>query len=1447
MSKKPYQILFLLILIAIAVGILLRPGPQEIALMQIKDKRFEAARDTYEKLLERGKLTLEVADALTELYLQSGAIDKAIGIMEKFIAEHPDHIEARQTLGTLYQYAERNEDYLRNLEEINRINPSPATLKALSDIYNFNAQYEKQAETLRKLIDIEQGARPEPFSDLATILAAQHRYADAILVLQELRKLHPQEFGFRQSLLLVSLLFEDKRPEEAYAAADSRIQTNPDAVEAAQLINMVHFRGSPFMAEKLMGRFTEAQIEASPALLEEYTLLQLAQGRDEEIYQRLKTLHSDGQLSPESKQRLLFLAVMRRDTALAHQMLEGIELSELTEPQLLALVELSLATRDETLLKNLTHTFTSPQESRPLLTTALAVANRRNAQAHLVHLDTIELPNERLLQLAGICVLAARVDCAEHLIGRLPEARQLSDAEIVRVSQLYLDMRRWDKGYAYLEPVLQTRPSPAIEAVAVQFHAARGDTARVEGWLKQHGTDVNANALADLYFAARNHKHFPTAEAVAKFFNELHHTPLSRSLLADAYVQTGQFEPAVQLLRDVSPRTQDDENNYLSALSRLSRHHPSYRKELADYATARLRNPDLSQREKLALVYALVNAKQAGSALPAIRELALAQGGEWAALYAQELDRQGRHEEARRFWVNVASQKSTPVKERAIAYNLLDHGYKDDAAAIFSDLASGAGKSRRAANDDIDALLYLWGPRPTEAQMRWLETRYTQATGQDQPRWADRIASAATPGYLAGFVERHPESLRYSSIAGGYLQALAAGSDFAGQIDHMIAQAKETKDTTLLRHYARAAQENGLARKAAEAYEALIMIHPADTIALRQAGTLAYEQADYLQAALYLGEYAEAYMREDIADPESYRAFFYYGELLRRHRQMDAAPLYYHAAVELINGLREPAPEVLAVKAQSQIWSGNPEAGFKTFDEARAKFPQDDALRADLISTLIELGQYDEARTLLAAPPVISIPDEPVALPGWGDKAASHTLLSRDRELLVRSKRPVGRPGALAAASFKTAPGVDYVQEGYDSLLVAAKPGYKFSFTGDSIRLIPDRDAAAHRSAGQTLLRYELMAARLDLETGRVYHAARRLNSLLPQYPDDPQLLGFAANAENYGGNWPRAGQLLATASALAPENEDIARFKRDVRRLHAQHVMLDYVWQKRGSSHDHITSLSGHADVTDHLQAGLLLADDRVIARNVRRADGRVGKFTGHRQQGELFLRLHGENGQLATLSLFANNDTPGTGFVFGFLNPLGETAITAEWHRPYWEFAETVLDDAVRDRLALKHTVKPTTRLTLSVEPGINRYDTDAVDKVMTSASVDALAVYRLIDEQPFLAVAYGIGAEYDLSHKKGIDATGDFTRLFPLVSRELHFISLNAGYEFTDRTYGEVLLGYGYDRLGGSGPTVEGRLTHEFTDRLDAQIRALYGMDTRATSADTSRVGAYARWRF
>lgn len=400
-----------------------------------------------------------------------------------------------------------------------------------------------------------------------------------------------------------------------------------------------------------------------------------------------------------------------------------------------------------------------------------------------------------------------------------------------------------------------------------------------------------------------------------------------------------------------------------------------------------------------------------------------------------------------------------------------------------------------------------------------------------------------------------------------------------------------------------------------------------------------------------------------------------------------------------------------------------------------------------------------------------------------------------------------------------------------------------------NIQIEPDNNASTAQN--NTAKQNALLNARLQLETGHIYDATKLLNVQLAQNPNDIQLLGYTANAENYGGNWPYASYLLNQAHALAPENQDISELLKDIRREHAQAVQADFDWIKYGHSLEDIGTLSGMVNLANHWGAGADIKDNYTMGRDLRLSNGYVGDKNGNKQQGDIYALYSWQNGQTLKASVFGNNETGGGGLYYNFLNPLGATQLIGEYQRPYWDTPAAVLDDAVRDHIGFLHTIKPSTRLSIEGGAGYNIYKVDGTDNALTSINADLYALYRIIDQvkyhSPYVSLGYNINAEFIKTAKFSFDSTGNYTRIFTLNSRDIQTPFVEIGEDLTPRTYAALDLGYQLDLLGGNGPLIEGRITHELNNMFDVQLHAGYSLDTAQSQNNTTTVGGYLRCRF
>ena len=1458
--KKVYLILVIMLLVGAVAGYALMPQEKGIALTEYKEQVWDFDKDAYKskevfvKKFAEGDRSIDVVKPLVDIYLQEGNVNEAITVLEAYVGDHPDSVSARKQLGTLYQYAQRPSDYLKNLEEIRKLSGNQDVLRDLSDIYTFNNQGEKKTEVMQELIDTKQPLEVRQYIELANLQATSQQTLEAIGTLQALKAAQPDKVPYEAQRLLVSLLLDAGDKESAIKEAEAWKTRTSNMDEVAQLANILHYKAGPQEAENFLASYGEG-IYDYPDLTAELALAYMAQGKETEAYDALNTLDQEGKLPDGMIDTFLLLALRHGDEEQIAGLIERITPESVEEPQAIALVEVARATRRNDLLSKISTQLGTPEyrQAHPLFALVLGLANGESEMESKVaaFLDNNTVTDPQRFMLARACASSGKSGCVSRLIDDL-KSGDMDNNRLAGIGNLYIDIRRYGDGLAFMEEHRKEESSQDVEDAWVKLLAANGREQEVIDWLTRNEANASEALLTDLYFLASDGGHKQLAQDTAQLLNGRINTPQTRNYLAYAYLRNGKFEEALALLKDAGELTDDVVDSYLSALIAQAKRDPSYREELAGFAQQQLASGHVSQRRKLALVYALIDGGRADIAMPYIREYALRSGGDWATIYAENLDKMGKYEEARDFWLMAAKRPNISAEEkRSIAFALLDKGYNEDATGLFEELAANA----KPGSKDVQQLLYVWGPRLNERQLEWVYARAQAAQDPlEHDDWLKVIMNASSSDGVVKLAETYPASLNEPQVLDAYLRAQYEMRDEQA-LDELLGDMRENRySPAVVRTYARFSRDYNMPNRAAEAYRQLLKQEDyKDEEAMREIGLMAYGRADYSEAKKYLGNYL--YQRKDNPSPDkdAYMAYFYYAETLRRDKQYEEAWKYYQATLDLLAKEEKRDADMESKVQQSLVWLGNIEGGMQGFRDAVAEHPADDVLRADYVSTLVETKRYDEARKVLKMPRPVMASEASSGQPLLiSERDFTAYKVTGNRREVMLAYNPATTPDPSVNETTPSAyEWISYVTQGHDVVLVSAKPDYVLEVVrrhDGGLMVVPRKDEALapQQLEAQSRLRYELLQARIELETGEQYTAANRLGKLLPDYPQDSQLLGFTANAENYVGRWQHALKLLRQAHEISPENEDIAILKHSIEREHAQHVKLDHEWRALGDHDEQITTLSGFATVSDGMDIGAVIQNNFVDSATLRRADGRLGSYSDDKQRAEIFGRYIDDEGTTYKASLFANNDELGLGGYVDFINRLGISGIAVEWKRPYWEFVEGVLDDATRDRVEIHHTARIDRHITLEADAGVNRYNVDGDSDAASSAGFSATVGYQF-SEDPIMAVLYGLDAEYELDHEDRTDATGASYRPFPFRSREVHSLALAGRYDFTEQTYAEYLAGYAFDRLGGNGPVAELRVTHEITDDLEVQGRAFYGLGAGETDDDVSRVGAYLMYRY
>jgi hypothetical protein len=465
----------------------------------------------------------------------------------------------------------------------------------------------------------------------------------------------------------------------------------------------------------------------------------------------------------------------------------------------------------------------------------------------------------------------------------------------------------------------------------------------------------------------------------------------------------------------------------------------------------------------------------------------------------------------------------------------------------------------------------------------------------------------------------------------------------------------------------------------------------------------------------------------------------------------------------------------------------------------------------------------------------------------WKDGLRIKTQ-SHDNEMVIGFDRGIdvrGLEDAIKASDGLLVNG----SYGYDSLLLQSREDRFFRIVSQGNEILLMVDASAEKADAPTeedRIRMQLLDARLQRETGHNPKAMDTLKTLDAKYPEHVQVSFQNGITEEYLERWRDAHTHLLKAHRNAPQNEDVAAILHRVWEKERPRVKLDHEWEHRGSTADlHVTTLSGHAYLKPYTRIGVTSELNRFDTDPIRRANGVIEATDGVRHRNELYLQHAYEGGDMARASLYAGSNAVGAGAQYRLADDYGSTRLYAEYQRPNWDFIEGIAESAVRDRVGVDRRFVITPRLYAGLGGALNRYDLENDDDVARTVSWNGNVRYQIYPGDPILTLGYAIDGEYRKDEMLKLDAGGVQYLPLPLRSREIHFVDVSAYKEINEDLVLQGYLGYGYDRLGDSGPAIGGSVTKSVGDHFEAQARASHSLSV--DGADVDRVGGYVAWKW
>jgi len=294
--KRHFAVGFI-VLLSLGISLLFIPRNSELNLMHMKGHQFDLARVEFEKQFAIGDRSVSVSAPLADLYTYFGDIDKAIKVIEVFLAKHPQDFVARQMLAKLYWDEQRTDDYLIQLEKLTRQRPTEEGFRELYTLYSAKARPDKQLQSLARLVNRYPG-KMDDYVTLAYLQARDGKVTDALQTLQTLEVKHPASASLEKEELHISLFLDAGKPERAKDRAVRWLNRNFDATAFARFLDVFKSREHERLSLQLLHNF-EPRVEQDANLLGLLVELETQSGKSQNARKRLVRLFRNNRL-PDS-------------------------------------------------------------------------------------------------------------------------------------------------------------------------------------------------------------------------------------------------------------------------------------------------------------------------------------------------------------------------------------------------------------------------------------------------------------------------------------------------------------------------------------------------------------------------------------------------------------------------------------------------------------------------------------------------------------------------------------------------------------------------------------------------------------------------------------------------------------------------------------------------------------------------------------------------------------------------------------------------------------------------------------------------------------------------------------------------------------------------------------------------------------------------------------------
>jgi thioredoxin-like negative regulator of GroEL len=982
----------------------------------------------------------------------------------------------------------------------------------------------------------------------------------------------------------------------------------------------------------------------------------------------------------------------------------------------------------------------------------------------------------------------------------------LAEAELIEAARIYTNLDKAREGVRLFDPLRMRggRPGAAAGWALLAAGAGRGREALalLQTW---PGTALSDDMLKDLYYTAADHQEQDLAAECARRLYSNRGGDENRLRLAIALNSAGRPVEALAHLRALLARLGQDaaernstEEAYTAALRSAAEHSEPARSaalltELRAFWTAQLKREGLDEKRRLDVIYGMLEIHDWDEALPSLVELARG-NSELIPLYLQSAIQAGRKPDAVSFLKSELDRKDLkPAARETRLYALIEHGGYDVALPYIRRLAWSSGGPWIAAYED--ALTKLG--RMEELAAFWRSrTRLPDASSEEKRSLAFKLLDAAHKDWaLPIFLElartAMPDQQEISDLL--FLWGPKPGPEALTWLEERARGSTGEERAAWWKHM--------LALGGAERVATMAKEEPPG---VGQVGSLLDIN---LEALAQLGDkrsFAATLTREIVAvdDPERARRL---ARLARESGVAAAAETAYSRLLTLADGDRE-ALHWLGMYAFTRATYSAAERYLRLLLAAADGSYEDNFYYAEL---LWRKGDRRSARIYYGR--AVRLID---GLPSPPPEARAAYAQSLARCGFVEKGLAEFR-SLVAARSDNHDLRADFVALLLENSRYGEAREVLSGYTGSNARLIE--------------LRAQLLAA-----TARNPEALHLMEGFAWAHPDRAQALAALASLEASTGRQRQALSLLERAAGLEPENEDVERAIEDLEREQSARIRMEAVLRSiQGAQSEDLMHVVGE-QMLGAFRLHVGVDQDVASVRSIHSPDGTIAPFHGALRGGEASVRYELNDGTRLEGTVFGSDAGPGAGATVLRPDSDGVSELRIEFGRPYWEFAESLAGGGTRDQFELRRETVLGRRVSARLGAALNRYGLQHVSNAASSVAGQAGLTLN-VAARPNVFLEYNFDGEHKLNAATREGPGGIEFHPLPLVSREVHAVSIGAEGKLTRAVEANAAAGFAIDRLGGHAPFLTLNLKYDGRGRFASELdfdRRLYFLDTART---------------